>query len=136
MRTPPDTAADPGTFLFDSDCGFCRRAVSFARERVRARSRFVAWQNTDLGAFGLTPGQADEAAWLVYADGRRFRGGDAVAEVLLHGRPLTRPVGRMMRLPLLREVNRFVYRRVAANRHRLPGGTSACALDDPRRGGA
>lgn len=127
MSTAPDTAT--GTFLFDRDCGFCQRAVAFARDRLGARSRFRAWQDADLDALGLTPAQTDEAAWLVYPDGRRFRGGDAVAEVLLHGRPLTRPVGRLMRLPLLRAVNRLAYRLVAANRHRLPGGTAACAID-------
>ncbi|WP_232832349.1 thiol-disulfide oxidoreductase DCC family protein [Nocardiopsis sp. FIRDI 009] len=119
-----------GTFLYDRDCGFCQRAVAFGRDRLRTRTRFVAWQNFDLESVGLTPEQADREAWLVYPDGRRFAGGDAIAEALIHSRFLVRPLGRLMRLPLLRAVNRAAYRWVAANRHRLPGGTTACALDD------
>ncbi|MDE3720903.1 DUF393 domain-containing protein [Nocardiopsis sp. N85] len=117
-----------GTFLYDDDCGFCKRAVAFARDRLRSRTEFVAWQDFDLDSVGLTPEQTDEAAWVVYPDGRRFRGGDAVAEVLLHARPLVRPVGRLMRLPLLRAINRRAYHWVAANRYRLPGGSASCAL--------
>lgn len=115
-------------FLYDDDCGFCKRAVVFARDRLRARTEFAAWQHTDLGALGLTPEQTSEAAWVVYPDGRRLKGGDAVAEVLLHSRPLVRPLGRLMRLPLLRSLNRLAYRWVAANRYRLPGGGASCAL--------
>lgn len=115
-------------FLYDDDCGFCKRMVALARDRLGARTEFAAWQDTDLDALGLTPDQTSEAAWVVYPDGRRFSGGDAVAEVLLHSRPLVRPVGHLMRLPLLRSANRLAYRWVAANRYRLPGGTSSCAL--------
>jgi predicted DCC family thiol-disulfide oxidoreductase YuxK len=139
MRPSLDTVPGTGAFLYDRDCGFCKRSVVFARDRLRARSRFVAWQDFDLDSAGLTPEQADASAWFVYADGRRFSGGDAVAELLLHGRPLTRPLGRLARLPLLRALNRAAYRWVAANRHRipLPGGAPSCGLgpldrtDDP-----
>jgi predicted DCC family thiol-disulfide oxidoreductase YuxK len=125
--TDDHTVPGTGTFLYDRDCGFCQRAVVFARELLRSRTAFTAWQEFDLDRFGLTPEQADELAWLVYPDGRRFAGGDAIAEVLVHSRLLARPVGRMMRLPLLRSVNRLAYRAVAANRHRFPGGSPSCA---------
>ncbi|MFW6639408.1 thiol-disulfide oxidoreductase DCC family protein [Nocardiopsis algeriensis] len=117
------TSAVPasGVFLYDADCGFCKRSVAFARDRLRARSRFTAWQDFDLDSVGLSPGQTREAAWMVLPDGRRFRGGDAVAELLVRARPLVRPVGRLMRLPLLRALNRRAYRWVADNRHRFSG---------------
>ncbi|SHJ31647.1 Predicted thiol-disulfide oxidoreductase YuxK, DCC family [Nocardiopsis flavescens] len=122
------TGSPAGTFLYDDDCGFCKRMVAVARDRLGARTAFAAWQDTDLAALGLTPEQTSEAAWVVHADGRRLRGGDAVAEVLLHSRPALRPLGRLMRLPLLRSANRVAYGWVAAHRHRLPGGTASCAL--------
>ncbi|MEV2278659.1 DCC1-like thiol-disulfide oxidoreductase family protein [Nocardiopsis sp. NPDC049922] len=128
-REGPDIRG-AGTFLYDRDCGFCQRAVAFGRDRVRTRTAFVAWQEFDLAAVGLTPEQADREAWIVYPDGRHFAGGDAVAEALVHGRFLARPLGRLLRLPLVRALNRAAYRWVAANRYRLPGGTAACSIDE------
>ncbi|AFR10130.1 MULTISPECIES: thiol-disulfide oxidoreductase DCC family protein [Nocardiopsis] len=121
-----------GLFLYDEDCGFCRRSVDFARERVRTRTAFAAWQDVDLSAFGLTPEQADEQAWLIRSDGDPVAGGDAIAGVLAHGRFPYRTLGRLLALPGVRVVTRLAYRAVAANRYRLPGGTAACAL--PPRG--
>ncbi|MEU3309930.1 thiol-disulfide oxidoreductase DCC family protein [Nocardiopsis sp. NPDC055551] len=123
-----------GLFLYDRDCGFCQRSVSFARERVRTRTAFAAWQETDLKAFGLTPEQADEQAWLVRSDRGLLAGGDAVAETLQFGRFPFRELGRLMALPGMRVLTRAAYRVIAANRYRLPGGGDTCALPPPRDG--
>lgn len=122
----------PGLFLYDRDCGFCQRAVGFARDRLRTRTSFAAWQDVDLDVLGLTPEQTDERAWVVYPDGRRLAGGDAVAGVLLAAGLPARALGRLVLLPGVRVLNRAAYRVVAANRHRLPGGTTACAI--PQQG--
>ena len=53
---------------------------------------------------------------------------DAVARVLLAGRPWLRPVGAAMLAPGVNAVAGMAYRWVALNRHRLPGGTPACSL--------
>ncbi|MBR8744701.1 thiol-disulfide oxidoreductase DCC family protein [Nocardiopsis sp. MG754419] len=121
-----------GLFLYDRDCGFCQRSVVFARERVRTRTAFAAWQDVDLDAFGLTPEQADAQAWLVRPDGAPLAGGDAVAGLLGHGRFPFPVLGRVMALPGFRALTRAAYRLVAAHRHRLPGGTSTCALPPSR----
>ncbi len=123
-----------GLFLYDRDCGFCQRAVGFAKDHLRTRTIFSAWQDVDLAALGLTPDQTDEQAWAVYPDGRRLAGGDAVAGVLLASGLPARILGRLMLLPGLRLINRAAYRAVAANRYRLPGGTAACATPAPPRG--
>ncbi|WP_436892179.1 thiol-disulfide oxidoreductase DCC family protein [Nocardiopsis dassonvillei] len=108
--------------------------MTFAQERLRTRTAFSAWQRTDLSRFGLTPTQADDRAWVVLPDGGLLSGGDAVAHVLLHSQLPGRLLGGAMRLPLLRVANRAAYRWVAARRHRLPGGTTSCALpSDPLR---
>ncbi|WP_051072951.1 thiol-disulfide oxidoreductase DCC family protein [Nocardiopsis valliformis] len=120
--------SEAGLFLYDRDCGFCQRAVGFARERLRTRTAFAAWQDVDLDALGLTPEQTDERAWVVYPDGRRLAGGDAVAGVLLAAGFPAEVLGRLMLLPGARLLSRAAYRVVAANRYRLPGGTAACAL--------
>lgn len=123
-----------GLFLYDRDCGFCQRSVAFARERVRTRTAFAAWQEIDLKAFGLTPEQADEQAWLVRSDRSLLAGGDAIAETLRFGRFPFRALGRLMALPGARALTRAAYRVVAANRYRLPGGGDTCALPPSRDG--
>lgn len=120
-----------GLFLYDRDCGFCQRAVGFARDRLRTRTAFAAWQDVDLAAVGLTPEQTDEQAWFVCPAGSLLAGGDAVAGVLLGAGLPARVLGRIMLLPGVRMLNRAAYRIVAANRYRLPGGTAACALPSP-----
>jgi predicted DCC family thiol-disulfide oxidoreductase YuxK len=129
--TNMDGRSGAGLFLYDRDCGFCQRAVGFARDRLRTRTSFAAWQDVDLAAVGLTPEQADEQAWVVYPNGHLRSGGDAVAGVLMGAGPPARILGRLMLLPGARLLNRTAYRAVAANRHRLPGGSTACAMPAP-----
>ena len=121
-----------GLFLYDRDCGFCQRSVAFARDRVRTRTAFAAWQDVDLKALGLTPEQTDEQAWLVRPDRSLLSGGDAIAETLRHGRFPFRALGHLLGLPGARALTRVAYRVVAANRYRLPGGSDTCALPPPR----
>ncbi|WP_049574839.1 thiol-disulfide oxidoreductase DCC family protein [Nocardiopsis sp. SBT366] len=130
--TPHTRDLGLAVFLYDRDCGFCQRAVAFARDRLRTRTSFAAWQDSDLPALGLSPEETDAQAWLVHRDGQRLAGGDAIAGVLLGAGFPARTLGRFLLLPGVRVLNRAAYRVVAANRHRLPGGTATCALPSPR----
>lgn len=121
----------PGLFLYDRDCGFCRSSVVLARERVRSRVAFAAWQDVDLDVFGLTPKQARDQAWVVRPDGDLLAGGDAVIEVLRHGRFPFRALSRLLALPGARSLTRVAYRVVSANRHRIP--LKVPARTPPRR---
>ena len=59
-------------------------------------------------------------------------GAQAVAKLLLSapgGWPL---VGALLTLPPVRWMAHGLYRLIARNRHRLPGGTAACALPSSR----
>jgi len=116
-----------GQIVYDADCGFCTRSARWVDFRP------VAWQSLDLDAVGATREQADSfAGWLV--DGRiRALGAPAIAAVLRDRGGWTRPIGRLIDLPGVRRLASVVYRVVAANRHRLPGGTDACRLDAPPR---
>ena len=92
----------------------------------------VPWQFADLPALGLTAEECAAAVQWVAPDRRTAAGPDAIAKLLQDsrwsggcsaGRSPGRPV-RALAWP--------VYRWVARNRHRMPGGTAACAL--PARG--
>lgn len=93
------------TLIYDGDCGFCERAVSW----LARRSAFVAltWQGADLEKWNLSLGQVQESVWVL--DGAdRAAGADAFSMLLT----------RSHHLPW----------RIAGRAMGIPGGTPFCAL--------
>jgi predicted DCC family thiol-disulfide oxidoreductase YuxK len=117
--------------VFDGDCAFCTSSVRWLERNVAKRPVIVAWQFADLPRLGLTPQQCTEALQWVGADGRRRQGAAAVAATLRFAGKGWALMGAVLAAPGVRWVAERVYRWVAANRHRLPGGTPACSLDRP-----
>lgn len=118
--------------VFDGDCAFCTSSARLLAARLRRSPTDFAvepWQHLDLDALGLTPQECSEALRWVGADGRHDHGEGAVGRALLASRWWVRPVGALLLLPGVRAAAGVVYRWVARNRHRLPGGTPACATD-------
>ena len=121
------------TLVFDGDCAFCTTAVGVARRVLPAGVTVVAGQFADLDALGTTADRARQEVLWVDADGTVSGGAAAVARLLrAAGLPLS-VLGVLISLPPLRWLAPPVYRLVAANRHRLPGGTPACRVP-PRDG--
>lgn len=114
--------------VYDGDCGVCTRLAGVVRRRLRPRGTVVPSQEADLPALGLTRAQCDAALQWVDAGGRAHAGQDAVARLLLASRPRWRPLGAVLLVPGVHAVAGVVYRAVARNRSRLPGGTAACAV--------
>jgi predicted DCC family thiol-disulfide oxidoreductase YuxK len=112
--------------LFDGDCAFCTSCARLVEKRIRPGAAIVAWQLADLAELGVTEGQATDALQWVEADGTVRSGHEAVAAVLTHAGPISRPLGRFLLLPGVSWVAAKAYTLIAANRHRLPGGTPAC----------
>lgn len=114
--------------VFDGDCAFCTRCADLARRVLPADVQVVPWQFTDLAAAGVTAARAQtEVLWLG-RDGSVSGGAPAVARALrATGMPWWL-FGALLSLPPARWVAPSVYRLVAANRHRLPGGTAACRV--------
>ena len=127
------TAATRPTFVYDGDCAFCTRCARFAERWVPSAAVIVPWQFADLAALGLTPQQCEEAVQWVDGSGPALAGPDAIARLLRSSRPAWRPVGRLLQLPPVRALAWPAYRWVARNRHRMPGGTAACALPQQYR---
>ncbi|HEX5543595.1 MAG TPA: DCC1-like thiol-disulfide oxidoreductase family protein [Micromonospora sp.] len=121
------------TFVYDGDCGFCTSCAEFIGRRIPTASRVVPWQFADLKALGLTVAECDEAVQWVGADGTRAAGPDAIARLLGNSTSLWRAAGRMLKVRPVRALAWPVYRWVARNRHRMPGGTAACALPQAAR---
>ncbi|HET6215011.1 MAG TPA: DCC1-like thiol-disulfide oxidoreductase family protein [Micromonosporaceae bacterium] len=127
------TGSVRSTFVYDGDCAFCTSCAEFIGRHVHVAAGpdpvdVIPWQFTDINALGLTVQQCEQAVQWVGADGRRAAGPEAIAELLRRGGPWWRPVGWLLGRRTVLELARPVYRWVARNRHRMPGGTAACAL--------
>jgi predicted DCC family thiol-disulfide oxidoreductase YuxK len=126
------TSADP-VLVFDGDCAFCSSCVRLAERYLRQTLASGGWtaqpyQFTDLAAMGLTEERAAcEVLW-VTPSGAVYGGAQAVAKLLLRSGGGWAYLGGLLRLAPVRPVAAAVYRLVARNRHRMPGGTKACTL--------
>ena len=116
------------TPLFDGDCAFCTRSAEVARRLLPADVRVVAWQLADLAALGVTERRARQEVLFVDRDGRVSGGAPAVARGLRAAGLPWSLLDAVLSAPPVRWVAPAVYRLVAANRYRLPGGTAACRV--------
>ena len=121
--------------VFDGDCAFCSRSADLARRLLPAHCEVLPWQWADLAAVGVSPERARSEVLWIDEDGTVSGGAPAVAHVLRAvGGPLSL-LGRLLALPPISWAAAPLYRLVAANRYRLPGGTPACRVapvDDHR----
>lgn len=114
--------------VYDGDCGFCTTCVRFVERRIRPRCTVSPWQFTDLKALGVPQERAEhEVLWITPA-GTVYGGAQAVAKLLMSARGPWSVPGALLTLPPFRQAAHAVYRLVADNRHRMPGGTAACSL--------
>lgn len=116
-------------FVFDGDCAFCSSSVRLMQRWAPSAALVVPWQQADLTAYDLGEEECTEAAQWVDGTVRR-QGAAAFAAYLRSSRPWWRVVGRVLGSRPVLLVAEPVYRWVAANRYRLPGGTPACRLPD------
>jgi predicted DCC family thiol-disulfide oxidoreductase YuxK len=118
--------------VFDGDCAFCTSAATWVAERLHRlagpNARLAPWQFSDLAALGTTPERAQREVLWVTPEGAISGGAAAFADWLrFRGGPYG-VVGRAMGLPVVRRLAAAVYRLIAQNRDRMPGGSPACAL--------
>ena len=118
--------------LYDADCGFCARTARLV-PRLGVDVEIASIQETDLGAHGVDADRVVREMPFVGADGRVSYGHRAWAEVLRTGRAPVRWVGALLGSRALSPLGERVYAWVAEHRSSLPGGTPACAIDDPPR---
>jgi predicted DCC family thiol-disulfide oxidoreductase YuxK len=122
----PDTGTP--ALLFDGECGFCTSCAGFIRARLPGTAAVIPWQRANLAEYGVSPDAARTALQWVGADGRVSSGAAAVGRLLLDAGGWWRIPGRLALLPPFSWAAALAYRAVAANRHRMPGGTPACDI--------
>jgi predicted DCC family thiol-disulfide oxidoreductase YuxK len=116
------------TLVYDGDCAFCTSSARLL-ERIGPEAEMIAWQLTDLDALGLTEEDAATAVQWVGTDGKVRCGHEAIAAALRSAGGIWALAGQSLLLPGVSAIAAAVYRLIADNRHRLPGGTPACATD-------
>jgi predicted DCC family thiol-disulfide oxidoreductase YuxK len=121
--------------LYDGDCGFCTTSAGFIERRIPTTAEVMPYQFADLTALGTTAARADREVLWVEPD-RIFGGAQAIARLLIDAGGPWRPLGLLIRVPPIRWLAAGVYHLVTVNRHRLPGGTPACALPAAERPGS
>ncbi len=122
------TGVDLPVFVFDGDCAFCSSCARFIQRYLARGAAVVPWQRTDLAALGVTAQQAEASVVWVDGVGAPSFGPVAVARLLKHTRWWWYPLGALLDTRPAGWITWPVYRWVARNRHRMPGGTAACAL--------
>lgn len=122
--------------VYDGDCGFCTSSVRFLERHVPVRAEVVAFQFADLDALGTTAERAQHEVLWVDRAGRVSGGAEAIGRMLTDAGGVWRVPGVAMRVPPVSWLAHAVYRLVANNRQRMPGGTAACMLPPDRRPGA
>lgn len=122
--------------VFDGRCGFCTRAVGWAK-RLDRHGRLECLPSQGSGVlerFGLSGQQADDAVWAFHG-ARRLSGAAAVNAALdaaLGGSLFE----RLYRMPGSRAVQDRGYRWVADHRGKFPGVTPWCERHPEDCGGS
>lgn len=131
----PEPRRNP-VLVYDGDCGVCTRAVRFAERHLAKDVDIVAFQHADLDSLALTRKECEDAVQWVRPDGLTSRAHFAVGDLLRASAFPWWLLGGLIQIPPFSWVASIVYRLVATNRHRIPGGTPASALPPEERPGA
>jgi predicted DCC family thiol-disulfide oxidoreductase YuxK len=117
--------------IYDGDCQFCRLSLDFGLKVLKQFPLYVAFQRINPLDFGLTADQVRSQIWTV-GGGKPPSGGHLAAAVLLEmqANPVYRALGWLIRTPPTSWIAKNLYFFIAANRHRLPGGSRQCKLTD------
>lgn len=127
-------AVSPPVLLFDGDCAFCSSCARWIQAHIPTPAGLEPWQWTDLEALGVSVDEVDVAVVLVDVNLHRTHGPEAFAGLLRSSTSgAWRAVGRLLGLRPTLAVAWPVYRLIARNRHRMPGGTAQCSLPQAER---
>ncbi|APH45154.1 hypothetical protein BMW26_09465 [Microbacterium sp. 1.5R] len=114
--------------VYDGDCAFCTTWVQRLERWLGRFPEAQPWQWLDLDEIGLSSADVTRYAWLLVG-ARRMRGHAAFAGLLRMQRSRQlRFAGVLLVTPPFSWVAALGYSLIARFRHRLPGGTAACAL--------
>jgi predicted DCC family thiol-disulfide oxidoreductase YuxK len=113
--------------IFDGDCAFCSSSARLLRKITKNKIVIEPYQKLDLESLDLTTELTSKAVYFV-SSGKRFVAAAAIAQALVESKTPWAIAGWFLKLPVIRNIAKPIYYLVAANRHRLPGGTPECQM--------
>lgn len=117
----------PSYVIFDADCGFCQQCIRLLKKLDWFR-RFECLPLQEELVYlrfpGLNKSECEQELKLVINSGKIYGGADAVI-TLGFKIPLLFPLSCLFYLSPLRQVARWGYKKIAANRYRI---SAQCAL--------
>lgn len=115
------------TLIFDGDCGFCTTTAKYIEKNSSTPIEIQPWQWAQLSDYGLTS-EVAAAKVQLFATGKTYAGHKAFAKLLrLQKQWWFKVPGGLLVTPPFSWGARVAYYFVAKYRHKLPGGTPACA---------
>ncbi|MEO8527797.1 MAG: DCC1-like thiol-disulfide oxidoreductase family protein [Pseudolysinimonas sp.] len=124
-------ASRPPLLVFDGDCAFCTTWVHRLEHLLPVFPESQPWQWLVLDDLGLSTHDVTHYAWYLAGD-KRFRGHAAIAALLRSQHNIGwRFLGNLLVTPPFSWAAAIAYAFIARFRHRLPGGTAACAMPRP-----
>jgi predicted DCC family thiol-disulfide oxidoreductase YuxK len=101
----------------------------WGKARLAKDVTIIPWQHmSDLGQFGLTQADVQQRVYFVDAKSKVYGGSSALFRFGLSMKQPWRLIARMLLIPGVSLIAEPIYRKVAKNRHRMPGGTAACEM--------
>ena len=126
--------AEKQVLIYDGDCKFCQLSLEFGIRHLKVFPSYVAFQKIEPPSFGLTAQQVRSQIWLAQKtpSATEVLGGHLAAGAILKLQPSRwlRVLGWLASTPPTSWIASLVYKLIAANRHRLPGGSRACQIQD------
>jgi predicted DCC family thiol-disulfide oxidoreductase YuxK len=104
------------TLIYDGRCGFCATWVAYWRERTGEQVRYAPSQEVGLNYPEISAEDFKRSVWLVYPDGRRSSGAEAVFRLLDHAPGKRWPLRLYLNVPGFAFLSELAYRIVARNR--------------------
>lgn len=117
--------------IFDGDCAFCSLWVERLQATLPEFPASTPWQWINLDDYALTRDDVEKAAW--YVTPTRQFAGHLSFSAILRSQPTIgwRFLGHLIATEPFSSLSALGYRLIARYRHRLPGGTPACAVRNP-----
>lgn len=122
--------------VYDGDCGICTKCVGFVERHLTKDLDIIAFQHADLHSLGLTAAECEAAVQWVEPSGRTTAAHIAIGDLLKASGRRWWPLAFLAQTPPFSWAAFAIYKWIAKNRHRLPGGTPACSMPAHLRPGA
>ena len=127
--------AENQLLIFDGDCAICSTSARLLKKITKCRIAIKPYQHLDLEKYELSSELTSKAVYYI-SGSKRYVAAEAMGRVLIDSKTIWAVAGAFIQLPLVKILAKKVYYIIAANRHRLPGGTPECQLTDEERGKA